>query len=78
MDMPTVEQVFQWGTGIVTGASVVRASLVKVEGLFEVWVAKSSESRFWRLYEKVIASLAYASISPNRADDKILSSAPKK
>lgn len=70
----TTEQLLQYLTAAVTASSVLRAGMVRGEDFFAIWIEKSPDSRFWRYYEKLIQSLAFLSISPNREDSKVLPS----
>ena len=69
MDIPSLEKLIKWGTALVTGSSAVRAGLIWLEGGIAIWIPMTDTSRFWQTYEKVLASLAFLSISPKRIGD---------
>jgi len=69
--MIAFDNLLAWLSLFVAGASVARAALVWLENPIAVWIEKTEDNRFWRIYGKVERTLAFLSVSPMRKEPEI-------
>jgi hypothetical protein len=50
----------------IAGASIVLVGLSWLEGALTIWLPRSPDSRFWKLFDKVLSTLRYVSASEEK------------
>jgi hypothetical protein len=62
----SVLSIFHYLTVSIATASLALIALTWLEGALTIWLPRTSDSRFWKFYDRVLLTLKYISMSEEK------------